>query len=315
VLAGLFSELVDGAAAEGGPFILNPGDVGLLRSLETISAADASRAVNDGATIAAHAQHVRYGLSLMNRWAREGGDPFAGANWDEAWKTLAVDTATWNEIRGGLRDQAHEWLQVLQSPRDMTTVEVAGMAGSVAHLAYHLGAIKQISKSARGPRQGATRIAGLILAVAFGTAAAVSAQAPTTERGRALVLRACVKAGIDPGSIVLNQVFELRGGQVIRPALAGPVVYWLNDSRPLQSHVGHMVVVTGTVQGVRRTEADIQRKDGALIVELEGPGNDVETTLDAVPEVVGTAGRRDDVPTTQIRVDVRQVSRSVGSCV
>ena len=47
--------------------MLNSGDVGLLRSLDTLSAGEASRAVNDGATIAAHAQHLRYGLSLMPR--------------------------------------------------------------------------------------------------------------------------------------------------------------------------------------------------------------------------------------------------------
>src|SRR6188508_2867668 len=71
VLTRLFSELVDGANDPNGAFILNSGDVGLLRSLDKISAADASRSVDAGATIAAHAQHVRYGLSLMNRWAKE----------------------------------------------------------------------------------------------------------------------------------------------------------------------------------------------------------------------------------------------------
>ena len=71
--------------------MLNSGDVGLLRSLEKLSAVDASRAVNGGATIAAHAQHVRYGLSLMNRWAAEGGNPFADAKWDEAWRTSGVN--------------------------------------------------------------------------------------------------------------------------------------------------------------------------------------------------------------------------------
>ena len=91
VLARLFSELVDGASEPAGAFILNSGDIGLLRSLDKLSAADASRSVNDGATIAAHAQHVRYGLSLMNRWANEGGNPFADATWDEAWKTVDVD--------------------------------------------------------------------------------------------------------------------------------------------------------------------------------------------------------------------------------
>src|SRR6476646_1732800 len=98
-LARLFSELVNGVSGTGGASVLNTGDIGLLRSLDRLPAGDASRAVNGGATIAAHAQHLRYGLSLMNRWAAEGGNPFADATWDAAWKTSAVDAAAWQEIR------------------------------------------------------------------------------------------------------------------------------------------------------------------------------------------------------------------------
>ena len=153
-LARLFSELVDGANGAGGAFMLNSGDVGLLRSLDTLSAAEASRSVDDGATIAAHAQHLRYGLSLMNRWAAEGGDPFADAAWDEAWKTSGVDDLAWGEIRKGLRDESRRWLAALGAPRDVTDIELAGMIASIAHLAYHLGAIRQISVRGRGPREG-----------------------------------------------------------------------------------------------------------------------------------------------------------------
>src|SRR5918999_988678 len=152
LLAGLFSELADGQKSE--PFILNSGDIGLLRSLDKLSADAASRSVNEGATIAAHAQHLRYGLSLMNRWAREGRNPFADAKWDEAWKTSRVDATEWDEIREGLRDEAKRWLEALGTPREARTVEVCGLIGSIAHLAYHLGAIRQIDKSTRGPRQG-----------------------------------------------------------------------------------------------------------------------------------------------------------------
>jgi hypothetical protein len=154
VLGLLFSELVEGPSGDAGAFMLNSGDVGLLRSLDKLSASDASRSVNDGATIAAHAQHVRYGLSLMNRWASEGGNPFADATWDEAWKTSKVDAAAWDEIRRGLRDETQRWLRALEAPRDVAGVELAGMIGSIAHLAYHLGAIRQISKDVRGPREG-----------------------------------------------------------------------------------------------------------------------------------------------------------------
>ena len=153
LLTALFSELVIGEKGPGGPYILNSGDVGLLGSLEKLTAADASSSVNGGATIAAHAQHVRYGLELMNQWATEGGNPFANAKWDEAWRTSTVNDAEWSEIRNGLQDDARRWLDALGTPRDASVVELNGMIGSIAHLAYHLGAIRQIAKTARGPKE------------------------------------------------------------------------------------------------------------------------------------------------------------------
>jgi hypothetical protein len=90
----------------------------------------------------------------MNRWAAEGGNPFADATWDMAWKTSAVDDARWQEIRSGLSDEAHRWLQMLKTPREASRLEVTGMMSSVAHLAYHLGAIRQIDRQTRGPREG-----------------------------------------------------------------------------------------------------------------------------------------------------------------
>ena len=150
----LFSELTEGVAEGGGAYILNSGDVGLLRSLDKLSASDASQASEGGATIAAHTQHVRYGLSLMNRWATEGGNPFANAKWDEAWKLSAVTEAQWEEIRRGLRDESQRWLGALESPRDTNAPELNGMIASIAHLAYHMGAIRQIARRARGPKDG-----------------------------------------------------------------------------------------------------------------------------------------------------------------
>src|SRR5690242_16562385 len=153
-LTRLFSELVLGANHPRGAFILNTGDVGLLQSLDKLSASDASNNVHGGATIAAHAQHLRYGLELMNRWAREGGNPFADAKWDAAWKTSQVDDAQWSEIKDGLRGEATAWLEALGVGREVTPVELNGMIGSIAHLAYHLGAIRQIASAARGPKEG-----------------------------------------------------------------------------------------------------------------------------------------------------------------
>jgi hypothetical protein len=154
ILGTLFAELVEGPPQRGGAFMLNSGDAGLLRSLDRLSAPEASQSTNGGATIAAHAQHVRYGLSLMNQWASEGGNPFANARWDEAWKTSTVDEVQWQDVKTGLRAESERWLSALKSPRDVRDIELAGMIGSVAHLAYHLGAVRQISKETRGPKEG-----------------------------------------------------------------------------------------------------------------------------------------------------------------
>jgi len=153
-LAHLFSELVDGVTSSRGGFMLNTGDAGMLASLDKLSADEASHAADGGATIAAHTQHVRYGLSLMNQWAAEGGHPFANAKWDDAWKITRVDAGQWEEIRKGLRAETARWLQVLKTPREVAGIEFTGLVSSIAHLAYHLGAIRQIEKAARGPREG-----------------------------------------------------------------------------------------------------------------------------------------------------------------
>lgn len=149
-LPALLRELVHGAGASG--FMLNARDPGLLHSLDRLSAADASVAVQGGATVAAHVDHLRYGLSLMNRWAGGEANPFATADWSEAWKTDVVSGDEWTRLRTALRDQAEQWIDALQQPRDIAGPALDGVVGSIAHLAYHLGAIRQIQAAARGPR-------------------------------------------------------------------------------------------------------------------------------------------------------------------
>ena len=88
-LSTLFGELVNGAAKDSG-YMLNGGDEGLLRSLEKLSAEDASALTATGSSIAAHADHLRYGLSLMNRWS-QGENPFGSADWS---RELAQDAGS-----------------------------------------------------------------------------------------------------------------------------------------------------------------------------------------------------------------------------
>jgi hypothetical protein len=148
-LAALFGELVQGTPSSGG-YILNVGDRGLLRSLDTLSAAAASLPTVTGSSIAAHVDHVRYGLSLMNRWSA-GENAFKDADWSASWKKTTVSDDEWRMLRADLQTEATRWLNALRTPREVREIELNGMIGSIAHLAYHVGAIRQINSSLRGP--------------------------------------------------------------------------------------------------------------------------------------------------------------------
>jgi hypothetical protein len=150
-LTTLLGELVNGTSPAGG-YILNRGDAGLLRSLDNLSARDASAGVSGGASIAAHVDHLRYGLSLMNRWS-EGENPFERADWSASWRKTSVSEGEWQELRIALRSEAQRWLDALRVPRDVRDVELNGIIGSIAHLAYHLGAVRQINSATRGPAE------------------------------------------------------------------------------------------------------------------------------------------------------------------
>ena len=150
-LSTLFVELVEGPPGKAS-YVLNQGDTGLLRSLDSLSAEAASRSTADGATIAAHVDHVLYGLTLMNRWSEGERNPWEGADWTRSWQRAGVSENEWSALRADLARESRRWLAALREPRETNEIELTGLVSSVVHIAYHLGAIRQIDRSARGPK-------------------------------------------------------------------------------------------------------------------------------------------------------------------
>ena len=146
----LFSELVDGPRGE--CYVLNAGDAGMLKSLDALSAPAASAVPpSGGASIAAHVDHVVYGLSLLNRWLAGEENPWSDADWTASWARASVDDDEWAALRTQFRIEARRWQEALAQARDLEGIELNGAIASIAHLAYHLGAIRQIDRSIRGP--------------------------------------------------------------------------------------------------------------------------------------------------------------------
>ena len=149
VLSSLFRELVEGPPGDMA-FIVNPGDRGLLASLASLSAAQAS-ARGNGRSSASHVQHLTYGLHLLNRWA--GGDPnaFADATFAESWSHQWVNDAEWTGLREAFECETREWRTRLETPPAWDATILSGFVSSVAHTAYHMGAIRQLVPAAAGP--------------------------------------------------------------------------------------------------------------------------------------------------------------------
>jgi hypothetical protein len=87
----------------------------------------------------------------MNRWSRGDRDPWSTADWVASWKRVHVTDREWAALRQALESEARAWLETLRTSRGYSLMELNGVIASVAHTAYHVGAIRQIDRSTRGP--------------------------------------------------------------------------------------------------------------------------------------------------------------------
>jgi hypothetical protein len=125
-LANLLGEIFDGPPGNEA-YVLNPGDPGLWRQLDSIDAHAASaRPMPGKTTIAAHSDHVRYGLSLLNRWAAGEANPWAGADWNASWRHTTVSDEQWRTLRDSLRREAEAWRQHVAARTDWDDLSAAG---------------------------------------------------------------------------------------------------------------------------------------------------------------------------------------------
>ncbi len=116
----------------------------LFETLAQISAADASQPTGNCATIAAHVEHTRYYLQVLED--RMFGRDLSTVNWDQIWQDVSsVNEAEWASIIADLRTTYERVKGHLDSADDWTGInELSSMLGIIAHSAYHLGEIRQM---------------------------------------------------------------------------------------------------------------------------------------------------------------------------
>ena len=145
VLLELFAEAYDGPQHSYTWFIDNAPKSGLLGTLEDITSEEASRTfVENGSSIAAHTEHLRWSLAQTN--AMIGGEK-PSQNWSESWLVKTVNDNEWHTLRSNLRSEYETLHHTIQKQSDFSDEQIlTGAFGFVAHAAYHLGSIKQMKK-------------------------------------------------------------------------------------------------------------------------------------------------------------------------
>ena len=143
-LANMLTEIFDGPPGQEA-YLLNAGDPGLLGQLDTIDASAASKRPMPGkTTIAAHVDHLQFGLAILNRWAGGEANPWAGADWNGSWRRTMVTEDQWRTLRDGLRQEVEKWRKVVATRTNWDDLSAAAALSTAAHTAYHFGAIRQI---------------------------------------------------------------------------------------------------------------------------------------------------------------------------
>jgi DinB family protein len=129
-------------------FVNNSPDAGLFATLDALPADEASRAPGAGRTsVAAHAGHLRVSLEVSRRWVAGERGPF---DWERSWAVREVDEAAWAELRAGIRQEYAAFRLALDEAKELDFLTLGGILGSMAHAAYHLGAVKQMVLELRG---------------------------------------------------------------------------------------------------------------------------------------------------------------------
>jgi hypothetical protein len=150
-LSNMLREIFDGPPGQDA-YVLNPGDPGLLRQLDAIDAKTASTSPTPGQkSIAAHVDHVQFGLAILNRWAAGEANPWAGADFNTSWQRTTVGEDQWRALREGLRREADNWQKVVAARTSWDDMSAAAGLSTVAHTAYHLAAVRQILAALQRP--------------------------------------------------------------------------------------------------------------------------------------------------------------------
>ena len=140
-IVALYTEVFQGTppGADGTWFV--QGGEAMWATLDDLSAAEASTRVFPGAsTIAAHTIHTAYYLNQTLLWVA-GKEPVD--DWPGSWAKQEVTEEEWTAVKDDFKQKVRTFTDLIASSPS-GEYEVLGKLANLGHVAYHLGAVRQL---------------------------------------------------------------------------------------------------------------------------------------------------------------------------
>ncbi len=118
-------------------------DAGIFKTLGSIDAAQASAEINSN-TIAAHSEHARFYLELLDNYLNKD---FRVLDFKQSWRIKTVGEDEWDTLREEMSKIYRKVGETLDKNDEWALDSITVAMGIVAHTAYHLGAIRQMAKN------------------------------------------------------------------------------------------------------------------------------------------------------------------------
>ena len=140
----LMREAFEGSP-EGQPSAFLDRGVGIFSTIAGLSAEAASKYVQ-GTTAAAHTEHAKFYLDRLCEFMNGRTER---VNWEDSWLIETVSEEEWQALQATVRASYENVLRCIASIENWDDMRLGMAMGMIAHTAYHLSAIRQISKAAR----------------------------------------------------------------------------------------------------------------------------------------------------------------------
>lgn len=141
-IAYLLREAFEGSP-EGQPSAYLDQGVGIFSTLNELSAEAVSKEFK-GTTVAAQTEHAKFYLDRLCEFVNGRTER---VNWEDSWLIETVNQDEWAALRESVKKSYENTLRCLAAVDEWSEDRVGMAIGMVAHMAYHLGAIRQIAKN------------------------------------------------------------------------------------------------------------------------------------------------------------------------